>query len=203
MVLLRPLALVLVLLLSPAAGSGASGDDLLAHAVGAPGITQFHVPVHFVASIVSPFAIRSELDGLVSYVAPDRSEFKVTNAPALLSPFFSGVYRLDVVPQVWPARYHVTSVSTTTDNGAPVQLLEAVPTTGNDVTRAVFTIDRDGARAAAWTYADGSSVSMTFVNASVKGHEFPASAVIHVNKPQVRLDADAIYGTYTFDAPSN
>jgi len=145
-----------------------------------------------------PIGVRVRVEGKVSYRAPGDAALVITKAPAIVGGFFKGSYHLDVVPQAWPARYHVTGVSHAA-GAAPVTVLTALPKSGaGTIARVTFRID-DRTRAlvaASWLYTDGSTIALTFVNARLGAAMVPQTATIAVDMPTSKIEATATYGTY-------
>ncbi len=187
-----------------AIGNGASedGDDLLARAANLPGLTSYSVPAHFTVHLHKPIGIRTHVDGLAYFKAPGSAALAITKAPPVIGGFFKGTYQLDVVPQAWTAKYHVTSTESGGGANGAVTLLHAVPDEPGDVTGVVFGISAAGAPVSAlWTYKDGSTIALTFTNAPAGAYVLPATATIAVAVPSYRLEASVTYGTYAINAP--
>jgi hypothetical protein len=190
--------------MTTAAFGDPAGDDLLARAAGAPGLTSYTVPVHFDVHVIRPIGIRAGADGTAYYEAPGAAALVITHASGLLGMFFRGTYHLDLVPQTWPANYRVTA-SAPGDGG--ITLLTATPRTPGGVDHVVFRIGTLGADAApvtlgaVWTYKDGSTVALSFTNGPAGAYTLPRAATVTVNMPHQQLDAAATYGTYALNAP--
>jgi hypothetical protein len=182
-----------------------TGDQLLARVTAAPGVKSYTVPVSFAMRLHKPIGIRAHVAGTAYFVAPGQAALAITHAPGLIGGFFKGNYKLDVVPQAWPAHYRVLDVQPQTSaTGARQLVLDAMPR-GNpgDVAHVTFVVDQSthAAVGATWTYQDGSTIVLTFVNAPVGAIELPSAATIHVDMPKYKLDANATYGTYALNAP--
>jgi hypothetical protein len=184
--------------------AAANGDQLLSRAVNAPRLRSYSVPLHFTVRLRKPLPVRTRVEATAYYLAPAQAALVITRASGLAGSFFRGGYKLDVVPQSWPAAYRVTSVERGTDAGAPVVFLHAQRRTEpGDLTGAVFTVTTapPAAIAAEWQYGDGSSVRLRFENRRTAAYTLPAHAAITVDKPSYRLEADAAYGDYAFNVP--
>jgi hypothetical protein len=180
------------------------GDRLLARAVSAPGLNSYSVPISLNVHLLKPIGIRSKVQATEYYAAPAQSALVITKASGIVGMFFKGTYKLDLVPQGWPATYRVIAVTQSVAGGVPVLLLRAVPRTAQgDVTQVTFTLTAGATAAvgAQWQYRDASSVHLSFVNEQVETYTLPGQATISVSKPRYRLDADATYGTYTVNVP--
>jgi hypothetical protein len=181
-----------------------TGDQLLARAVNAPGLRSYSVPVTFAVHLEKPIGMRTQAEGTAYYSEPAMAALQITKATGLLGAFFRGAYKLDLVPQGWAATYHVFSVSQSTANGSQVLLLRALPRTApGDVAQVVFTLTTPALTAvsAQWQYKDASSISLSFTNQRVGTYTLPVRATIAVARPQYRLDADAVFGTYNLNLP--
>jgi hypothetical protein len=135
-------------------------------------------------------------------LSPGSAALKITKAPPPIGSFFRGTYDIDVVPQTWGARYHVTSMSDGTDYGVNVYVLQASPIPSSaEIDRVVFRVARTGFAplSAEWDYHNGSSISLAFVDQTVGSRILPRTATITVDMPNYALDANAMYGTYTFN----
>jgi hypothetical protein len=184
---------------TPAQTPSPDPDAMLAQAVAAPGLESLSVPVHFLvhAHAVLDFGIRA--DGIVYYRAPDQTVFAITKVSGILGVFFKGSYKLDFVPQGWPATYRVLSVTKTESRGAFATVFRVVPRRGGgDLTdvRFTFTSTTPETVAAEWHFRDASSVRLTLVTRSAGAYSLPDRATIAVDKPHARLTADATYGDY-------
>jgi hypothetical protein len=178
-----------------------TGDQVLAKATSFKGLTSYSVPVQFKVHVHKPIGVRVGVEGTAYYRAPGDAALQITKAPAIVGGLFRGTYQLDVVPQAWPSHYHITAVAKGADpTGAPMLTLTGVPRAPGDVTQVVFTIVGGAATSAQWSYKDGSSIAVTFLNAPVGGYLLPASAKIDVNT-KTNLTADATYGDYALNTP--
>ncbi len=179
-----------------------TGDELLAHAAAYPGLTSYSVPVHFDVHLHKPIGLRTHVEGTAYFKAPGSAALAITKAPPLIGGFFKGTYQLDVVPQAWPAKYHVVSVENGADGSAAATLLHAVPNGPGDVTGVVFGLNAAAEPVSAvWTYKDGSTIKLAFTNAAVGAYTLPATASIAVAVPADRLEATVTYGSYAINAP--
>ncbi|MBV8489870.1 MAG: hypothetical protein JO199_05005, partial [Candidatus Eremiobacteraeota bacterium] len=176
-----------------------SGDEILARAGTATGLTSYSVPVHFDVHMHRPIGIKTVVDGIAYFKAPGKAAIAITHAPGPLGAFFKGSYTLDMVPQTWPIKYAVTSVSHD-ESGA--YALTASPKNDQAVDKAVFTVSSDYQPLGVhWFYKDGSSIVLTVQNQQVGGYTLPATETISVNLPKYGLDATAKYGDYSLGAP--
>jgi hypothetical protein len=200
------LALV-ALIAATSAGASASpptGDQILARAAAAKGVHSYTVPVHFEVHLHKPIGARTEVDGTTYYQAPGHGALVLDKAHGIIGSFFKGTYNLDLVPQTWPANYHVLSVSKTIDGGVPETVLTALPRVGGeDIAQVVFRIsNRDHAPVAAnWLYKDKSTISLTLTNGRTGAYTLPAAATVTVDMPKYKLDGDVTYGSYALNAP--
>jgi hypothetical protein len=198
------LAAIIATASGAAAASLPGGDQLLARAAAAKGVHSYTVPVQFDVHLHRPIGLRARVEGVVDYRAPRQGALVITKAHGLIGGFFRGTYDIDLVPQTWPAIYHVTAVSRESGPDGPVTVLDAMPR-GNpgDITSVVF---RLGGRAGApigatWQYRDGSSIMLTFANERIGADVLPQTATVHVDKPKDKLDATVTYGDYALNAP--
>jgi hypothetical protein len=178
-------------------------DALLAQAVAAPGLESFTVPVRFLVHVHAVFDIGIRADGIVYYRAPNQTVFAITRVSGILGTFFKGSYKLDFVPQGWPAAYRVLSVTKTESSGASATVFQVVPRQGSsDLTdvRFTFTSATPETVAAEWHYHDGSSIHLNLTDHSTGVNSLPDRATIVVEKPHARLTADATYGDYAVNA---
>jgi outer membrane lipoprotein-sorting protein len=181
-----------------------SGDEILARAAAAnAGLHSYSVPVHFDVHLHKPLGLKVGVDGTAYYKAPASSAVVITKAPPIIGGFFKGTYPLDIVPQSWSAKYHVTSVSTQEVNGTPVYLLEAVPKDQGAIDRVVFGVAQTtyAPLSARWHYRDQSTVGLTIDNQSVAGYTLPLSESISVAMPHYDFDAASRFGQYALNAP--
>jgi hypothetical protein len=204
--ILASLALVALVAITSAAsvGSTPTGDQILARAAAAKGVHSYTVPVHFEVHLHKPIGARTGVDGTVYYQAPGHGALVLDKAHGIIGSFFKGTYNLDLVPQTWPANYHVLSVSTTIVGGVPETVLDALPRVGGeDIQQVVFRIsNRDHAPVGAdWTYKDQSTISLALTNSRNGAYTLPASASVSVDMPKYKLDGDVTYGTYALNAP--
>lgn len=150
-----------------------------------------------------PINITTGVDGIAYFKAPARAALAITKIPSIIGKFFQGSYSLDMIPQTWPSRYTVTSVSQAEVNGASVYALRSMPKADPSVDYVVFSVmQTDYAPvAAAWHYRNGSSISVTMQNQAVSGYTLAQTESIAVSMPQFALDAEAKYGDYALNAP--
>jgi hypothetical protein len=200
--------LLIGLLLAGAGQAGAAittqptGDQVLARAALAKGVSSYAVPVHFAVHLHKPIGARTEVDGTAYYQAPGHGALVLDKAHGIIGTFFKGTYNLDLVPQTWPANYRVLSTSKTTENGQPVLVLNALPRVGGaDIAQVVFRIAGHAPVAANWTYKDQSTIALTLANGRVGNHTLPQTATVSVDMPKYKLDGDVTYGDYALNAP--
>jgi hypothetical protein len=182
-----------------AADETLSGDQVLARAAATDGIAGYNVPIHFAVHLVRPIGAKGNVDGVATFTAPAQSALAITQAPPPIGTFFKGTYTIDMVPQAWAAKYHVSSVSTNVFGGAPVYVLQAQPVpAAATIAGVTFRIAQSdfAPLSAEWLYRDGSSIRLSFVNQTVSNLTLPRTATISVAMPKYALDADAKYGTY-------
>lgn len=179
-----------------------SGDQILARAGSATGLTSYSVPVHFDVHMHRPLGISTGVEGIVYFKAPAQAALVITKIPSLIGKFFKGSYSLDLSPQTWPAKYTVTSVSQAEVEGTAVYALRSIPKSDPSVDHVVFTVTQANYLpiSVVWSYKDGSSISFTMQCQRVSGNALPQTASIAVNMPQVGLDAKAEYGNYALNA---
>jgi hypothetical protein len=186
------------------AGASPTGDQILARAALLRGVRSYTVPVRFDVHLHKPIGLRANVEGVVNYQGPRAGALVITKAHGIIGGFFKGTYHLDLVPQTWPAIYHVTSVAVENGPDGPVTVLKATPRVDpGDITQVTFRI---GGRAVApiaatWNYSDGSSIALTFDNGRVGPGALPQTATVHVDKPGDKLDATVTYGEYALNAP--
>ena len=181
-----------------------AGDRLLARAVAAPGLTSYTVPLSFGVHVTKPIRVRTKLGGTAYFRAPGQAVLAITSGGGMAGRFFRGVYHLDVIPQAWPAVYHVVAVSRSVYEGVPVLVLHAQPRTPSaDLAQVLFTLSTPELRplAAEWQFHNGSSIRCTFVMGHSGEYALPQSATIAVDVPRFRLEADATYANYNLNAP--
>ena len=179
-----------------------SGDQILARAGSATGLTSYSVPVHFDVHMHRPLGISTAVEGIVYFKAPAHGALVITKMPSIIGHFFKGSYSLDLNPQTWPAKYTVTSVSTGQADGTAVYALRSVPKADPSVDHVIFTVTQadDTPLSVVWSYRDGSSISVTMQCQRVSGNALPQTESITVNMPQYGLDAKAQYGSYALNA---
>ena len=195
------LALPLSLLLLAAAPL--TGNQMLAQAGSATGLSSYSVPVHFDVHMHRPIGMSTKVEGIVYFKAPAEGALVITQIPSAIGKLFKGSYKLDLSPQTWPAKYNVTSVSETQADGTAAYALRSVPKADPSVDHVVFTVTKDDYTplSVVWSYRDGSSISVSMHCKRVSANALPQSASITVDMPQVGLDAKAQYGGYALDAP--
>ncbi len=177
-----------------------NGTEMLARAAADPGLASYSVPVHFDVHMRRPVGVRSGVDGVASFSEPAQASIAITHIPGPLGGFFKGSYTLDMVPQTWPGKYDVASVTETQANGSALYLLRAVPKNDPSVDHVVFGVtDSYQPVSAQWYYKDGSSIELTISNQRVQGFVLPQSETISVNMPKYSFDATATYGQYSID----
>jgi hypothetical protein len=178
-----------------------SGSAILSLAAASQGLTSFSVPVHFDVHVRRPIGIKSTVEGVAYYKAPSRAAIALTRIPGLLGSLCRGSYTLDMVPQTWPAKYDVTSVSIGQEGG--VYELQAVPKDDPSVDHVVFgvTTADDKPVSAQWFYKDGSSIQLTIANQQVQGYTLPLTETVSVVSRRYSLDASATYGQYAVNTP--
>lgn len=201
-----PLALALLLAASaassPVPGNAHHGDRLLARAVAAPGLTSYTVPLSFGVHVTKPIRVRTKLGGTAYFRSPGQAALAITTGGGIAGRFFHGTYHLDVIPQAWPAVYHVVTVSRSVYEGVSVLVLHAQPRTPSaDLAQALFTLSIPDLKplAAEWQFHNGSSIRCTFVMGHTGAYALPQHATIAVDVPRFRLDADATYGNYNLN----
>jgi len=180
-----------------------SGDQMLAQAGSATGLTSYSVPVHFDVRMHRPISLRAGVEGIIYFKAPGQAALRITNMPGPLRQFFKSTYSLDLSPQTWPAKYTVTSVSPTQADGVDAYALQSAPKNDPSVDHVVFTVTQADYTpvAAVWSYHDGSSISLTMQCERQSGGALPQTESISVNMPQFGLDAKALYGSYALNGP--
>jgi len=180
-----------------------SGDEMLARAGSATGLTSYSVPVHFDVHMHRPLGISTAVEGIVYFKAPARAALVITKIPSIIGKFFKGSYSLDLSPQTWPDKYTVTSVSEAQTEGTAVYALRSVPKADPSVDHVVFTVTQADYTpvSVVWSYRDGSSISVTMQCQRVSGNALPQTESIAVNMPQFGLDAKAQYGSYALNGP--
>jgi hypothetical protein len=182
-----------------AAGETLTGDQVLARAAASDGIAGYNVPIHFAVRLLRPIGAKGAVEGVATFTAPEQAALAITQAPPPIGTFFRGTYTIDMVPQAWAAKYHVSSVSTSVVGGAPVYVLKAQPVPATATIDGVtFQVGQSdfAPLSADWLYHDGSSIRLSFVNQRVGNLTLPRTATISVAMPKYALNADANYGTY-------
>ncbi|HEY1977685.1 MAG TPA: hypothetical protein VGG89_14120 [Candidatus Baltobacteraceae bacterium] len=150
-----------------------------------------------------PIGLKSGVDGVAYYKAPGKAAIAITHMPGPLGGFFKGSYTLDMVPQTWPAKYGVTSVTPSSTGGTQTYLLQAQPKSDPSVDHVVFGVTEADYQpvSAHWFYKDGSSIQLAIQNQQIQGYIVPQTETISIAMPQYNLDATATYGQYSIDTP--
>ena len=132
-----------------------------------------------------------------------RAALVFTKMPSIIGKFFKGSYSLDMIPQTWPSKYTVTSVSEAQGDGASVYVLKSVPNADPSVDQIVFRVTQTDYTpvSVAWHYRDGSSIHVSMQNQHQSGYTLPQTESIAVTMPQFSLSATASYGSYVLNAP--
>ena len=182
-----------------------SGDQLLARATATPGLRSYAVSVKFAVRLHKPLGMRTTAVGAAYFRAPGSSALTITKAGGLAGAFFRGTYKIDVIPQAWPASYGVLSVERGLSGGRAVVVLHALPRTASpDVTAVTFTLASPSLTpiAAEWQYGSAAqTIRITLSNRRTGAYLLPQAATISVNLPKYALDAAATYGAYQLNAP--
>jgi len=149
-----------------------------------------------------PIGVKSGAEGIAYYKAPSQAALVITKIPGPIGRFFKGSYTIDMVPQTWPAKYSVTSVTQGQANGIATYVLRAVPKSDPSVDHTTFTVTQTDYQpvSTVWSYKDGSSISLTIQNQHLKGYTLPQTETISVSMPQYALDATATYGDFSLNA---
>ena len=198
------LSALAVLLLATAGTPAPDGNEILARAGQAKGLTSYTVPVHFAVHMHRPISIRTGVEGIVYYKAPAQSGLQITKLPGPLTGIFKTSYAIDFAAQVWPSKYRVTSTAESQAAGTDVYVLQAVPRVSDPSTDHIeITVARDdfAPQSAVWYYKDGSTVQLTIQNGHTSAYALPATETITVTMPSYALDATATYGTYQINGP--
>jgi len=179
------------------------GNEILARAGAADGLTSYSVPVHFDVHMHRPIGIRDGADAIVYFRAPAQAELTITKISGIIGRFFKGSYAIDLAPQVWPAKYTVTSVSTGAIGTTSTLVLNAVPKAEPSVDRVVFTVAQsdDAPLGATWFYKDGSTIQLTLVCQTTPDYSLVERETIAVNMPRFSLDANGVFGAYALNTP--
>jgi hypothetical protein len=187
--------------LTPMPSSGLSGDEILSRACAADGLRSFSVPVHLNVHLHKPIGLKAGVDGTAYYKAPSQSAFVITKGPPIIGGFFKGQYNLDLIPQAWPAKYHVTALQSVTRNGVAAYELTASPRTSLGVSRVVFDV-AEGSFApltVQWFYPDGSTIGLSLGTQRVGSYVLPQSESVTVAMPKYNLDATSSFGQYALN----
>ncbi len=179
-------------------GPSLSGDQILSRAASADTLRSYSVPVHFDVRLHRPISARAGVEGIAYYKAPAQAVLVITKMPSIIDRFFKGSYNLDMVPQTWPAKYSVQSVSEDRVDGASVYVLQAVPKANADIDHVVFNVTEADYLpvSAVWYYRNKSSIRLSIVNQRVSNYTLPQTESITVNMSQYGLDAAGRYGEY-------
>lgn len=200
----RILCTCLALGVITAAGANAiDGDQILSQAAMVGGLSAYAVPATFDVQLHKPLPLRLRMGGSLYYKPPAQSALVITKRPPIIGGLFAKSYALDLVPQTWPAKYHVQSVSDATFNGVPVYALDAVPKSAGPLDHVVFQVAKSNAQpmSAQWFYRDRSTVAVSISSARDGDHLLPQAEAISVVMPHYVLDATSTFGHYDFDAP--
>ena len=208
---MRAVALTAALVAIPLAAAPAAtnakldGNELLARAVKLnrwpPAYT---VPLHFTVHLRRPLGLRFAAAATMYYQAPDKQALQITSLSRAASRMFSRNYaQLDTIPQAWPGKYRVTSVTHVEHEGVPAYRLDSTPTYQGDIAHVTFDLLETGLVpvGAAWYYRDGSSVVLTVTNQRLGAYVLPQHEELQVTMPKYVLDADCDTGHYDLDAP--
>lgn len=191
------------LMLVAAADVPLDGNQILARAGAAQGLSSYAAPVHFDVHLHRPIGFRAGADAIVYYRAPAQAVLVITRISSIIRKLFKTSYSTDFAPQVWPSKYEVNAVSEGESNGASTFVLEAVPKADPAIDHVVFTVAQanDAPLAAAWFYKNGSTVRLSMVCQPTSTYMLPKSESIAVSMPQFSLDATGVYGTYALNTP--
>lgn len=189
--------------LTAAGAKTADGDRILSQAAMIGGTRSYAVPARFDVHLHKPVRLRFRMDGSLYYKPPAQSVLVITKRPPIIGGLFAKSYALDLVPQTWPAKYHVRNVSAGTFNGVSVYALDAVPKLAGPLDHVVFQVVRSNALplSAQWFYRDRSVVAVSITSARVGDRLLPQAEAISVVMPHYALDATSTFGQYAFDVP--
>jgi hypothetical protein len=189
--------------IAAARASGVDGDRILSQAGMVGGVRSYAVPASFDVRLHKPVPLRLRMDGSLYYKPPAQSALVITKRPPIIGGLFAKSYALDLVPQTWPAKYHVRSVADATFNGVPVYALDAVPKIAGSLDHVVFQVARSNALplSAQWFYRDRSTVALSIASARDGDRLLPRAESISVMMPHYVLDATSTFGHYAFDVP--
>jgi hypothetical protein len=179
-----------------------TGDQILARAGAADGLSSYSAPVKFDVRMHRPISLRSSAEGIVSYKAPAQASLTITKLPSVLGKLFKTSYDIDLAPQVWPQKYHVQSVSASGQQSTAIYLLRATPNNDPSVDHVIFGVQQGGflSVSAAWYYKDGSTIHLAIVNGRTSTYTLPQTETVAVSMPQYSLDATVTYGAYSLVA---
>jgi hypothetical protein len=196
-------ALVALSVITAAGASAVDGNRILSQAAAIGGVRSYAVPASFDVRLHKPIPLRLRMDGSLYYKPPAQSALVITKRPPIIGGLFAKSYALDLVPQTWPAKYNVQSVSPASFNGVPVYELNAVPKIAGTVDHVVFQVARSNALplSAQWFYRDRSVVAVSIASARDGDHLLPQAESISVVMPHYALDATSTFGHYAFDVP--
>lgn len=196
--------MILALLLSALVAStpAVDGNAILSRAATASGLSSYSVPVHFDVHMHRPIGIKSGAEGVAYFKAPSQAALAITKIPGPIGQFFKGSYTIDMVPQTWPTKYNVTSVTQGQAGGVATYVLQAVPKSDPSVDSTVFMVTQGDYQpvSTVWHYKDGSTINLTIANQKVGGFTLPQTETISLSMPKYALDATATYGSYAVNA---
>lgn len=195
------MAPLVALAVTGAIGPALDGNRILARAAEISGVHSFTVPVHFDVRLRKPLRLRFGVDGTVYFREPADSVLLLTKRPPIIGGLFARSYALDLVPQTWPVKYTVNSVSTAQYSGTPVYVLAAVPKTPGTVDHVIFQVAEASFEpvSAEWFYRDQSSITIGIVNRRVGSYLLPGSETVAVTMPHYDLAATSTFGQYVFN----
>lgn len=192
-----------VSIIASAGASAVDGDRILSRAAGIGGDRSYVVPAQFDVRLHKPVPLRLRMGGSLYYKPPAQSALVITKRPPIIGGLFARSYALDLVPQTWPAKYDVRSVSAATFAGTPVYALYAVAKVAGSLDHVVFQVARSNGlpMSAQWFYRDRSTVAVSIASARVGDRLLPRAETISVAMPRYVLDATSTLGNYAFDVP--
>lgn len=188
-----------------AVGTKLDGNELLARSAKLNHWPEsYTVALHFTVHVHRPVSIRFGANALTYFKAPDKQALTITSLPRALGRLFSRNYsRLDTIPEAWPSKYRVTTVTLSSGEGAPAYHLDAVPTYAGDITHVTFDLLENELIpvGAVWFYRDGSSVRLRVTSERVGAYVLPRHEEVTIAMPRYVLEASADAGRYDFDTP--
>lgn len=186
---------------SATSANALDGDQILSRAAKLGGTRSYSVPAQFDVRLHKPLPLRLRLSGSLYYKPPAQSALVITKRPPIIGGLFAKSYELDLVPQTWPAKYHVRSVTETTLNGTPAYALDAVPKYPGPIDHVVFQVSQadDRPLSAEWFYTDKSTVAVSIASARIDDYVLPQAENISVEMPIYTLDATSTLGQYAFN----